>query len=98
VILYNSVYFNTHVRDVGHMAMYGRTGAGKSTLLCFIAASFKKYADSQVFIFDKGGSTRVLTTAIGGKFYDLGRDRYERSYWAYLDIYFLPIHSLREPP
>lgn len=71
---YNSVYFNTHVRDVGHMAMYGRTGAGKSTLLCFIAASFKKYADSQVFIFDKGGSTRVLTTAIGGKFYDLGRD------------------------
>ena len=71
---YNSVYFNTHVRDVGHMAMYGRTGAGKSTLLCFIAASFKKYTDSQVFIFDKGGSTRVLTAAIGGKFYDLGRD------------------------
>ena len=69
------VYFNLHVGDTGHAAVFGETGGGKSVLLNLIASQFKKYKDSQVFIFDKGGSSRVLTTAIKGKFYDLGTDQ-----------------------
>ncbi|WP_405350866.1 helicase HerA domain-containing protein [Fusobacterium animalis] len=69
------VYFNLHVGDTGHAAVFGETGGGKSVFLNLIASQFKKYKDSQVFIFDKGGSSRVLTTAIKGKFYDLGTDQ-----------------------
>ncbi|MBR8700496.1 MULTISPECIES: conjugal transfer protein TrbE [unclassified Fusobacterium] len=67
-----AIYFNLNVGDVGHTAIYGKTGGGKSVFLAFLAAQFKKYKDSQVFFFDKGGSSRVLTTAIRGKFNDLG--------------------------
>lgn len=67
-----AIYFNLNVGDVGHTAIYGKTGSGKSVFLSFIAAQFKKYENSQVFFFDKGGSSRVLTAAIGGKFNDLG--------------------------
>lgn len=70
----NVANFNLHVGDVGHTAVYGTTGAGKSVLLNLIECQFKKYENSQVFIFDKGGSSRVVTTAINGKFYDLGKD------------------------
>lgn len=65
-------YLNLNVGDVGHTAIYGRTGSGKSVFLAFLAAQWKKYKDSQVFIFDKGGSSRVLTAAVGGVFNDLG--------------------------
>lgn len=65
-------YLNLNVGDVGHTSIYGQTGSGKSVLLAFLAAQFKKYKDSQVFFFDKGGSSRVLTAAINGKFNDLG--------------------------
>lgn len=68
------VYFNLHVKNVGHCSIFGETGGGKSVLLAFLASQFKKYKNSQVFIFDKGGSSRVLTTAVKGKFYDLGKD------------------------
>lgn len=67
-------HFNLHVGDVGHTSIYGRTGSGKSVLLGFLAAQFKKYEGSQVFFFDKGCSSKVLTTAVGGKFYNLGVD------------------------
>lgn len=70
----NIANFNLHVGDVGHTAMYGVTGAGKSVFLNLLECQFKKYKNSQVFIFDKGGSSRVVTTAINGKFYDLGKD------------------------
>ena len=36
--------------------------------------NIKKYPNSQVFIFDKGGSARILTYAVGGTFFDLGVD------------------------
>lgn len=62
---------NLHVGDVGHTILTGPTGNGKSVHLNLIAAQFAKYKDAQVFIFDKGASSRVLTEAVGGIFYDI---------------------------
>jgi type IV secretory pathway VirB4 component len=50
----------------------GPTGAGKSTLLNLLAAQWRRYPDAQVYFFDKGGSCKVLTLAVGGDYYDLG--------------------------
>ena len=58
--------------DVGHTMIAGPTGAGKSTLLNLMAAQWMRYEGAQVYIFDKGGSARVMTYAMGGQFYDLG--------------------------
>lgn len=70
--------------DVGHTMVCGPTGAGKSTLLSLMAAQWRRYSaasgdtsgnDSgggQVYFFDKGGSCKVLTLAVGGDYYDLG--------------------------
>lgn len=66
--------FNLHVGDVGHTSIVGPTGAGKSVFLGVIASQFSKYKNSQVYIFDKGGSSRILTYAFGGDFYNLGED------------------------
>lgn len=65
---------NLHYGDVAHTLIVGPTGAGKSTLLATLEAHYTKYTNSQVINFDKGGSTRILTQGIGGKFYDLGAD------------------------
>lgn len=65
---------NLHVGDVGHTLIVGPTGAGKSVELNVIAASFRKYKDARVFIFDKGASSMVLTMGVGGKFFDLGNE------------------------
>lgn len=62
----------SHIGDVGHTLIIGPTGAGKSVLLNFIEAQFLRYPDSQVYIFDKGGSARTLTAGVGGDHYDLG--------------------------
>jgi type IV secretion system protein VirB4 len=64
----------THMGDVGHTLIVGPTGAGKSVLLALMALQFRRYRDSQVYIFDKGGSARAATLAMGGHFYDLGED------------------------
>ena len=61
-----------HVDDVGHTAILGPTGAGKSTFLGLIIAQHFRYPDAQVFAFDKGYSTYVLTQAAGGDYYDIG--------------------------
>jgi len=58
--------------DVGHTMVCGPTGAGKSTLLNLLAAQWRRYPDAQVYFFDKGGSCKVLTLAVGGDYYDLG--------------------------
>ena len=63
---------STHVGDVGHTLIIGPTGAGKSVLLNLLEVQFLRYQDAQVYIFDKGGSSRVLTMGVGGDFYDLG--------------------------
>lgn len=61
--------------DVGHTMVCGPTGAGKSTLLNLLAAQWRRYSTSgkgQVYIFDKGGSCKAITLAVGGDYYDLG--------------------------
>lgn len=63
---------STHVGDVGHMLIVGPTGAGKSVLLSLIALQFRRYADAQVYIFDKGNSARAATLAMGGEHHALG--------------------------
>ena len=79
-LLYTQTYGNTpfrlslHIGDVGHALLLGPTGAGKSVHLNLIAASFRKYKNAKVFIFDKGSSSRILTHGVGGKFYDLGSE------------------------
>lgn len=64
----------THIGDVGHTLILGPTGSGKSTLLSFIEVQFQRYADAQVYIFDKGGSARIMTYGVGGDYYELGED------------------------
>jgi len=63
---------STHVGDVGHMLVVGPTGAGKSVLLALIALQFRRYAGSQVYIFDKGFSARAVVLAMGGAHHALG--------------------------
>ena len=53
---------STHVGDVGHMRIVGPTGVGKSVLLSLIALQFRRYAGSQVYLFDKGNSARMAAT------------------------------------
>jgi len=69
-----------HVGDVGHTLIVGPTGAGKSVHLNIIGASFRKYKDARVFIFDKGASSMVLTAGVGGKFFDLGNENQHLSF------------------
>ncbi len=61
-----------HVGDVGHMLVAGPTGAGKSVLLALFAMQFRRYADAQVIVFDKGFSARAAVLAMGGRHHALG--------------------------
>lgn len=63
---------STHVGDVGHMLVVGPTGAGKSVLLSLLALQFRRYARSQIIIFDKGFSARAAVLAMGGAHSVLG--------------------------
>ncbi|MBT0779321.1 conjugal transfer protein TrbE [Paracoccus sp. pheM1] len=63
--------FSLHVGDVGHTLVVGPTGAGKSVLLALMALQFRRYAGSQVFAFDFGGSIRASALAMGD-WHDLG--------------------------
>lgn len=63
-----------HVGDVGHSLIVGPTGAGKSVLLSLMALQFRRYASSQVFLFDKGKSARASVLAMGGTCFDLALD------------------------
>lgn len=85
---------NLHVGDVGHTLILGPTGSGKSTLVNFLALSFLRYEDAQVYICDKGRSSFGLTLSLQGDHYELGTselsfqplrnvdDEYERR-WAH---------------
>jgi len=64
--------FSLHVGDVGHTLVVGPTGSGKSVLLALMALQFRRYANSQIFAFDFGGSIRAATLAMGGDWQDLG--------------------------
>ena len=61
-----------HVGDVGHTLVVGPTGSGKSVLLALMALQFRRYAGSQVFAFDFGGSIRAAALAMKGDWHDLG--------------------------
>jgi type IV secretion system protein VirB4 len=63
-----------HVGDVGHTLVVGPTGVGKSVLLATLAMQFRRYANSRVFVFDKGHSARATILGLGGEHYDLGHD------------------------
>ena len=65
-------YLNLHTGDVGHTMVVGPTGAGKSTMLALMAAQFLRYRDARIVIFDKGGSARAITHAVGGHYCRLG--------------------------
>ncbi|MGR7997924.1 conjugal transfer protein TrbE [Xanthobacter sp. ZOL 2024] len=71
--------FSLHVGDVGHTLVVGPTGAGKSVLLALMALQFRRYAGSQVFAFDFGGSIRAAALAMGGDWHDLGGNLAEDS-------------------
>src|SRR5262249_56200996 len=60
------------VGDVGHTLVVGPTGAGKSVLRALIALQFRRYASSQIFAFDFGGSIRAAALGVGGEWQDLG--------------------------
>ena len=64
--------FSLHVGDVGHTLVVGPSGAGKSVLLALMALQFRRYARSQVFAFDFGGSIRAAALAMQGDWHDLG--------------------------
>ena len=66
---------NLHAGDVGHTMIVGPTGAGKSVLLAMLALQWQRYPGAQVFIFDKGGSARATTLALGGKHIRFGDGR-----------------------
>ncbi|WP_343517720.1 conjugal transfer protein TrbE [Sphingomonas sp.] len=82
---------STHVGDVGHMFVVGPTGAGKSVLLALIALQFRRYAVSQVVIFDMGFSARVAVLAMGGAHYALGASGDETG------LAFQPLRRIDEP-
>jgi len=65
---------STHVGDVGHMLIVGPTGAGKSVLLALAALQFRRYPQSQLYVFDKGNSARSAVLAMGGAHHALGSD------------------------
>lgn len=75
-----------HVGDVGHTLVIGPTGAGKSVHLNLIEAQFRKYKGAQIFIFDKGASSRILTEGVGGIFYDLGNESLGLSFQPLSDV------------
>ena len=64
----------THAGDVGHTLVVGPTGAGKSVLLAMLVLQFRRYPDSQIVVFDKGGSVRATVLGLAGEHYDLGAD------------------------
>lgn len=82
-------FLNLHIGDVGHTLIVGPTGSGKSVLLNAISANFKKYPNCKVFVFDKSASSRVLTKAIGGNFYNLLVDNQS--------ISFQPLAHINDP-
>ena len=71
--------FSLHVGDVGHSLVVGPTGAGKSVLLAMMALQFRRYAGSQIFAFDFGGSIRAAALVCGGDWQDLGSSLSEDS-------------------
>lgn len=82
--------FVPHVGDVGHMMILGPTGAGKSVFVSFMMMQFRRYTGAQIFIFDKGASSRATILAMGGDFYDLGQNDISQTQ----ELSFQPLSSI----
>ena len=80
----------THVGDVGHTVIVGPTGSGKSVLLATLVLQFRKYADAQITVFDKGGSIRAAILGLGGAYHDLGLEAHA--------LAFQPLRRIDETP
>lgn len=69
----------------GHAFVHGPTRHGKSTLLALIAMQhIARYPKAQLFAFDKHFSIRPTIQALGGPYYEPGRD----------DLKFCPLEHL----
>ncbi len=66
--------FDLYAGDVGHTMIVGPTGTGKSVLLSTLVAQWRRYANAQIYLFDKGRSARAIILGMGGDFFDLGED------------------------
>ncbi len=86
---YTPFRLNLHVGDIGHTMIVGPSGSGKSVLLNTLEAHFLKYPHSNVFIFDKGASSRALTLAVDGSFYNIAAEGNE-------DLSFQPLAHIDE--
>lgn len=71
---YTPFRLNLYNGDIGHTMIVGPSGSGKSVLLNTLEAHFLKYPQSHVFIFDKGASSRALTLAVDGSFYNIAAE------------------------
>ncbi len=67
-------FLNVHIGDVGHSIVVGPTGSGKSVFLNFLETQIRSVPDARIYVFDKGGSSRVLSAIVGGSFFDLGNE------------------------
>jgi type IV secretion/conjugal transfer VirB4 family ATPase len=63
----------------GHTALFGNTDAGKTTLLNFLAGATLGYADTKVFLIDRGDGSYISTKTFGGKYIHLQSDSKELS-------------------
>lgn len=77
-----------HMGDLAHGLVIGPPGSGKSVFLSSIALQFLRYSGAQIYIFDKGRSSRAATLAAGGNFFDLGfgKDRNALSFQPFAQI------------
>lgn len=67
-------FINLHIGDVGHTIVVGPTGSGKSVFLNFMETQIRSVKNARIYVFDKGGSSRVLAAMVGGEFFDLGNE------------------------
>jgi len=63
---------NLHVGDVGHTLIVGPTGSGKSVLLSLIALQFCRYEAAQIFVFERGRSSRATMLSMGASYFGPG--------------------------
>jgi type IV secretion system protein TrbE len=81
--------FNSNVGDLGHQLVIGPPGAGKSVWLITLALQWARYHAARVVIFDKDRSARAATLAVGGSYYEPGRED--------APVAFQPLARIDEP-
>ena len=71
----NPFFLSMHqdAQPLGHFLFIADSRAGKSTALSSFVAAFRQYDNSRIVLLDRFGSSRVITYALGGQFYDLGK-------------------------